>query len=380
MLNLGQFRLFADDRRYATRVVDLVARAGAVDMLGLLTLDWPKLRTWHATPASFGATEFDRLRASGVRVFHPAVEPNEPDPYAAACRWMAGWNRLLAAQPEYLVRVDAAADFDRAAAEDRIGVILGFQNADHFRTLDDLSFFHDLGQRVSQLTYNRRNRLGSGCGEGLDGGLSPFGGEVVAAMNRLGMAIDVSHCGERTSLDACRASRQPVLITHSNCRALVHHPRCKSDEVLRAMAATGGVMGITSVRAFVREGGGATLEHVLDHFDHVARVAGVEHVGIGSDTDPETRDPRTQRLRPQYAIAGMSASRRVYDIAAGLLRRGFSEADVELVLGGNFRRALGQVWAGPLPGALPVGVPAGVPQPAPGPSPAPIGATPAAAG
>jgi membrane dipeptidase len=142
-------------------------------------------------------------------------------------------------------------------------------------------------------------------------------------MNRAGMAVDVSHCSERTTLGAFAASTKPVLITHSNCRALVGHPRCKSDAVLRAMAAQGGVMGITAVRAFVRQPE-ASLDDLLDHFDHVARVAGPEHVGLGSDVDVDARDPRSGRVRPAYAIEGMNPARRTFEVVEGLLRRGWT--------------------------------------------------------
>jgi membrane dipeptidase len=158
-------------------------------------------------------------------------------------------------------------------------------------TLDDVDLFHGLGQRVSQLTYNARNLIGNGSTERRDDGLSDYGLAVVSRMNQVGMAVDVSHSGDRTTLDAIEASTRPVLITHSNCRALVPgHPRCKTDEAIRKMAAAGGVMGITGVRMFVRAEEPTTIEHVLDHFDHVARLTSVEHVGLGSDMDLDGYD------------------------------------------------------------------------------------------
>jgi len=122
------------------------------------------------------------------------------------------------------------------------------------------------------------------------------------------------------------------------------------------MAAHGGVMGITAVRAFVRQPEAPSLDNLLDHFDHVARVAGPEHVGIGSDVDVDARDPRSGRVRPAYAIEGMNPARRTFEVAEGLLRRGWTAKDVEGVLGGNFRRALAAIWDAPAvaPQALPV--------------------------
>lgn len=345
MLNLGRFRLFADDRTgYSARAVELVGRSAVIDMLGLLTLDWPKLYSWQRDPATFTAADFERLQSSGVNVFHPAVEPNTPQPYEAALRWTSGWNRLLKGCPGCFVRVDTLADMRRAREEKKLGIVLGFQNSDHFRTVEDVTFFHGLGQRVSQLTYNERNRIGAGCREARGGGLTPFGAEIVTAMNRAGMAVDVSHCSERTTLDAVAVSKKPVLITHSNCRTLVAHPRCKSDEAIRAVAAQGGVMGITAISAFVRSGGPASLGNLLDHFDHVAKLVGVDHVGLGSDVDVDAVDPRTKQVRPRYVIRGMQQARRVFDVTEGLLRRGYEDRHVELILGGNFERALSEIW------------------------------------
>lgn len=348
MINRGRFNLFADGKTdISARTIDLVGRSRVIDMLGLLTLDWPKLYGWQRQPATFSQADYLKLLRTGVRVFHPAVEPNEADAYEASLRWTTGWNRFLGAHPQYLIRVDSAADLARAGEEGKIGILIGFQNADHFRTAADVETFHQVGQRVSQLTYNSRNRLGCGCKEAKDDGLTAYGAEIVAAMNRVGMVVDISHSAERTSLDAIRLSRQPVLITHSNCRALVAHPRCKSDKVIKAMAERGGVMGITVIPAFVKSGQPARIEHVLDHFEHVIRVAGIEHVGIGSDADVDAIDPRTNRVRPRYNVLGLKHPRRVFELTEGLIRRGYTDHQIELVLGGNFRRALGQIWGPP---------------------------------
>ena len=345
MLSRGRFNLFADSTAdVSARAIDLVGRSMVIDMLGLLTLDWPKLYGWQREPATFTQADFLKLLRTGVRVFHPAVEPNAADPYQAALRWSTGWNRFLGAHPEYLVRVDSAADFKRAGDEGKIGLLIGFQNADHFRTAADVETFHKIGQRVSQLTYNESNRLGCGCKAAQDRGLTAYGAEIVSAMNRVGMVVDISHTAERTSLDAIRASRKPVLITHSNCRALVAHPRCKSDAVIRAMAERGGVMGITVIPVFLKSGQPARIGHVLDHLDHVVRVAGIEHVGLGSDADVDAIDPRTNRVRPRYNVLGLKHPRRVFDLAEGLIRRGYTNQHIELVLGGNFQRALGAIW------------------------------------
>jgi membrane dipeptidase len=346
MINRGRYNLFADGRStHSSRAIELVGRSMVIDMLGLLTLDWPKLHAWQRDPGAFAASDLQKLHSSGVRVFHPAVDPNDPRPYEAALDWLGGWNRLLVQRADALLRIDGVGDLEAVLKGGQVGILVGFQSSDHFRTVEDVGRFKALGQRVSQLTYNARNRIGSGCMEPLDTGLTEYGAQIVTAMNQAGMVIDVSHCSERTSLDAFAVSSKPVLVTHSNCRALVANPRCKSDAVIRALAARGGVMGVTAVAAFVSGRRRATIKDVLDHFDHVARTVGVEHVGIGSDVDLDAADPATGRPLARYAVQGLAPARRVFDLAEGLIGRGYSDRAIEQVLGGNFQRVLTQIWS-----------------------------------
>jgi membrane dipeptidase len=345
MINRGRFSLFADDRvSHSARAVELVGRSMVIDMLGLLTLDWPKLYAWQRDPGGLATADLQKLRGSGIKVFHPAVEPNDPRPYEASLAWIQGWNRLLDQRTDCLARIATGADFQRVREEGKLGLLIGFQNSDHFRSVEDVRGFHAMGQRVSQLTYNSRNRIGTGCFEAKDAGLTAYGAEVVTAMNAVGMAVDVSHCSERTCLDAFNVSHKPVLITHSNCRALAASPRCKTDTVIRAMAARGGVMGLTAIAAFVSSRRAPTIEDALNHFDHVARLVGVEHVGLGSDVDLEARDARTGRVQARYAVQGLPPARRVFDLTEGLIRRGYGDEAIGLILGGNFQRVLTDIW------------------------------------
>jgi membrane dipeptidase len=239
--------------------------------------------------------------------------------------------------------VERAADFARAKALGRIGILIGQQNSEHFRTVEDVDRFHSLGQRVSQLTY-RSNRIGGGSGDPRDRSLSEYGAAIIERMNKAGMAVDISHCGDRISLDAIEASRRPVLVTHSNCRALVpNSARCKTDEEIKRMAAKGGVMSVTMVRIFVQAGGRATIENVLDHIGHVAKLAGVEHAGIGSDVDLDGRDMPIHSAR-KLDLDGIDYAKKIYELTEGLVRRNYSSRNIELILGGNFQRALAEVW------------------------------------
>jgi membrane dipeptidase len=346
MISLGRYRLFAGvATEYSARTIDLVESSIVIDMLGLLTMDWAKLRNWYNSPETFLPEDFCKLAGSGITVFHPAVELKASEPHQATLRHFTSWSKLIEGNGSYLRHIASSDDFIKAKQSRQAGIVFGSQNSEHFRTLDDIPKFYKLGQRVSQLTYNSRNRLGYGCLDQGDNGLTNYGAEVVEVMNRTGMAVDVSHSGDRTTLDAFAASKKPILITHSNCRALVGgHPRCKSDEVIRRMAATGSVMGITGVRVFVRNQEPTTIEHVLDHFDRVVKLAGVDHVGIGSDTGLDGRDSLARPRRRLLDIRGLDHPRRIFDLTEALIRRRYSDQSIQLILGGNFRRVLSDIW------------------------------------
>jgi len=360
MLNRGRFRLFAQSaQEYSARAIALVQRSTVVDMLSVFTLNFPLQDKWVADPESFTADQFQRFRDSGINVFHPAIGLGGTDAYQTALQWFAGWNGFLAGNDDRLMRIDSGADFGRVKASGKVGVILGLQNAAHFRRPDDVNLFRGLGQRVAQLTYNSRNLIGNGSTERRDEGLSDYGVAIVERMNQVGMAVDVSHCGDRTTLDAFEVSKRPVLITHSNCRALVPgHPRVKTDEAIRAMAKSGGVMGITAVRMFVRDREPTSVEHVLDHFDHVAKIAGPEYLGVGSDIDLDGYDdmpPEANRqlragykgsygFREKIDVEGLDHPKRMFDLTEGLIRRKYTDSQIEGILGGNFVRVLSTLW------------------------------------
>jgi len=360
LINRGRHRLFgAGQREYSTRAIDLVRKTTVIDMLSPLTLDFPKFGRWMSDPDAFTAADLAPYRTSGISVFHIAVGTGGPNAYVQNLEFFTAWNSFLANQDAAFLRIDSAADLDRVKASGRVGVLLGIQNAEHFRSVNDVDTFYAAGQRVAQLTYNTRNLIGNGATERRDEGLSDFGLAIVERMNKTGMAVDVSHCGDRTTLDAFEASRRPVLITHSNCRALVPgHPRCKTDEAIRRMAAKGGVMGITGVRMFVRGEEPTTIEHYIDHIDHVARLTSIEHVGIGSDIDlygyDAMKPEENKRLRDSYKgsygfrekidIEGINHPQRMFDVTEALIRRKYSDRNIELILGGNFKRVLAEIW------------------------------------
>lgn len=224
-----------------------------------------------------------------------------------------------------------------------------------------IRIFYQLGIRMMHLTYNRRNMIGDGCAEPANAGLSDFGREVIAEMNRVGVIADCAHSGWQTSLEAARASTRPMVASHSGCAALNVHHRCKPDEVIRAICDTGGFIGVCCVPAFL--GGSGDLNALLDHVAHVARTFGPDHVTIGTDTayssanEPgEMGQVRFPRSRPRWnnfwqpddaLFDPVWREPRMHQSLAwtnwplytvGLVQRGFSDEDIRKIIGGNVLR------------------------------------------
>jgi membrane dipeptidase len=344
----------ATKQRYPARVIDLVRRSLVIDMLAPLKLDFnPEAFSLPLTEA-----EAAMFRASGITGFHNSVGV---DSYDEALQFVAAWSGFCGRNADVFSLVGRVDDLDKAKKQGKVAVIMGLQNASEFRTPAEVKDFYDMGLRCAQLTYNAQNLIGSGSTERVDGGISDYGARIIEAMNDAGMLIDVSHSGDRTTLDAIELSPRPIAFTHSNCRALNDHPRLKTDEAIKKLAAKGGVMGITGVRMFVKNSEPTTIEDIVDHIDHVVRLVGIEHVGIGSDSDlmgyddmpPDQYAKLKAAYKASYAFRdridtdGFDHPRKIYDLTAALLRRKYSESNIEAVLGGNFRRLLADTWREP---------------------------------
>lgn len=367
MLNLGRFQLFGNSTaEYSTRAIDLVKRSTVMDMLCVLTLDFAKQDRWMKDPELFTVADLQPFKDSGINVIHPAIGMGGFNSYDSVLKFFASWNGFIASHDEYLMRIDSPGDLARVKKSGKLGILLGLQNSDQFKNPNDVEFFHGLGQRVSQLTYNSRNFIGNGSTERRDEGISDFGVAIIERMNKVGMAVDVSHCGDKTTLDAFEISKKPVLITHSNVRALANgHPRDKADEAIKKVGASGSVMGITGVRMFVKADEPTTIEHALDHFDYVRKLIGPQHLGVGSDIDLYGYDSMppelNKQLRASYKgsygfrekidIEGLNHPKRMFDLTEGLIRRKYTDADIEGILGGNFKRVLSQIWTVDKPAA-----------------------------
>jgi membrane dipeptidase len=323
----------ADGEAVLTHAIDLVQSAPVIDMMGFMTTDWARLERWRSHAEGLDSTELDAILGSGVTLFHPAVRLSGPNLADRTASWMGRWRQFTEFHPDRFRVVENLQDWSAVRAREQIGIFLGSQDSAHFESAADVETFALLGQRVSQLTYNGLNHLGGGCGLRRDPGLTALGGEIVEAMNRTGMIVDVSHCGERTTLDAIEASQRTVLATHSNCGALTPgQARCKSDEVIRKLASRGGVIGITAISNFVTSSRPVRFEHVLDHFDYIARLAGTEHVGLGTDGG---------LLGIQRNLApGFGEPDTIFRLTEGLIRRGYSDAQIRRMLGFNFERVI----------------------------------------
>jgi len=226
-----------------------------------------------------------------------------------------------------------------------------------------LTMLHRYGIRMMHLTYNQRNFVGDGCVERGNGGLSEFGREVARRMSETGIVVDTPHSGRQTTLDATRFAGGVVAASHSSCDAVYHHDRAKTDEEIKAIADTGGLIGMYVIPTFLAEAGNIT--HLLDHIDHAAKLVGTDHIGIGTDTTytapppeglelkpfPKTRETWQGNWRPEHrtGIEGISDECRPGGSLAwtnwpcftiGLVTRGYSDEDIEKIIGGNMLRVL----------------------------------------
>jgi membrane dipeptidase len=272
---------------------------------------------------------------------------------------LGGIYKLIRDNDELCLAVNAH-DVREAKRAGRLAVILHFQGTQPFEYDSNLvEAFWRLGVRVVQLTYNVRSPVGDGCEEPTDAGLSRFGRQVVAELNRTGIVVDVSHTGVRTSLEAIEASTAPCIASHSNAAAVHASRRNIPDELIRAIAASGGVIGANGFPGFVAGDREPTLDQYIDHMAHVAELVGARHVGIGMDYTirdlPMERyerliqdghwDPASYPPPPWRYPTGVADARQLPGLTERLLRRGFSEAEVRGILGENWLRVFDHVWS-----------------------------------
>jgi len=272
-------------------------------------------------------------------------------------RNVARWKRWFAEHADLITQVRTTEDIERAKREGRVGIILGWQNLSGIEDqLGYLQLFKELGVGVMQVAYNTQNLVGYGCYES-DRGLSDFGREVIAEMNRLGILCDLSHVGPKTSEDVILASRQPVAYTHCLPARLKQHPRNKTDEQLRFIADHGGFVGVTMFPPFLRRGKDATVDDYVEAIDYVINLVGEDCVGIGTDFtqgydkgffDWITHDKgRHRRLTNFGRIINPEGIRTIGEfpnLTAAMEKAGWKESRIRKVMGGNWVNTFREVW------------------------------------
>ena len=304
------------------------------------------------------------IHAVNLTVVNPLSDPTQ------AFDEIAAWAKRLRAKGSQWHQVRSTSDITEAKSRGRLGLIMGWQDMLPIEDrIERIALFHELGVRIMQLTYNSANLIGDGCLERRDAGLTEFGRQVVAEMNAVGVAIDLSHCGEKVALDAAQITSKPILLTHANARAVFERPRNKSDKVIRAVAQTGGVIGL-STHGFMNwttsPAQPPTLEGFVANVKHVRDLVGIDHIGIGTDHatvgDPTAADSFLTMSKEKFAGTagdfvsafgnrledrypkGTPTPREYQRILEALSKHGFTSGEIDKIAGGNFLRAFRAIW------------------------------------
>lgn len=268
------------------------------------------------------------------------------------------WKDMERDNADLIRIVRKADDIRKCAAEGRLGILLGFQNTN---CLEDrirfIELFANMDTRVLQLTYNNQNELGGSCYEEEDSGLSRFGREVVVEMARCGVVVDCSHVGDRTTLHAIEHSPKPIAVTHANAASIFPHKRNRSDDVLKALAQTGGVIGCAAYRNITPDYACVTVRGFAELVARTVEIAGIDHVGLGTDFSYKSNDAFREWMRKgrwtrsvQYGAGSVArpgavakpdwlpTPDRLKDLEAGLAEVGFSSEEIGKIMGGNWLR------------------------------------------
>jgi membrane dipeptidase len=302
---------------------------------------------------------FANLRRGGLTVINAtiAVWENFTETLDAIARWYLRFERYA----DTIIPIKDITDIQRAKAEKKCGIIFGFQNSSPVEDdLRRLSLLHELGVRIIQITYNNSNFVGSGYVDSPDYGLTKFGVDFITECNRLGILIDCSHVGYKTTMDAIDASTKPIAFTHAGPRAMCDHPRNKTDEQLKALVTKGGVVGVNAFPWFLAAGSQATISDFLDTVNYMVKLIGIDHVGIGCDfIEGQSREwfrwlftGRNTDKVPDYQIdwpviypKGLQGAADFPNLTRALLQRGYSETDVKKIMGENFLRLFREAWS-----------------------------------
>jgi membrane dipeptidase len=321
-----------------------------IDAVCPLVRDDPEYLNWY--------------QEGGVTALAPTIASTETA--QATFERLARWHQLLA-QRDDLVLAKTAGDIRSAKATGKTAIYFHFQGADPVEgNLDFIPLYKALGVGVIQLTYNVRNRVGDGCEETSNAGLSRFGRAFINALNQNGVIVDCSHTGLRTSLEAIELSSAPVILSHSNVHALHATARNAPDALIDAIAASGGVIGVVGFPAMISSHPKPDLNDLIAHIDALVQRVGPDHVGLGLDYyigQHGVADAKAARRKfesmvkagiwgatypppPHYYPRGIETPRSLHNLTARLLERAYTQRDVEKILGGNWLRVMGAVWKG----------------------------------
>ncbi len=306
--------------------------------------------------ANFGRAIFEDMRRGGLTAANCTCSIWEG--FRATMDNVARWKGWFREHSDLITQVTASADIARAKREGKTGIILGWQNLTGIEDqIGYLQLFKELGVGIMQIAYNTQNLVGTGCYESRDGGLSDFGHEVIAEMNRLGILCDLSHVGAKTSEDVIKASKKPVAYTHCLPGALKAHPRNKSDEQLRFIVERGGFVGVTMFPPFLRRGTESTVDDYVEAIEYVIQLCGEDQVGFGTDFTQGydrkffewiTHDKGYARKLTEFGeIVNPAGIREIKDypnLTAAMQKRGWKESRIRKVMGENWVRLLKEVW------------------------------------
>ncbi len=331
-------------------MIDGLANAGTFNIM------WPP-------QGPLTSAQLTNIIASGITAINHTVTVGQAD-FESVVAGLAFWEHQVEMHADRLCVIKKHSDLRLAKQESKLGLILGFQRTNMLGDqLTRIELFRNLGVRVMQLSYNDRSLYGDGCLEPANSGLSFLGKQAVLEMNRVGVAVDLSHCGQRTTAEAIRISQRPVLISHAGCNAVHAHPRNKNDAELRAMAEKGGIVGIF-IMPFLDVDGKRDTDLVVRHIEHALQVCGEDHVGIGSDLSitpihetPEYKAAAAKFVQTRRAtgnaapgedlplyIPELNYPERIQMIAGAMRKRGHSLDRIEKVIGANFTRAFRDIW------------------------------------
>ena len=321
----------------------------------LLSIDLHTHITTHHEESGW-EKDRERLLNSGVTGLFEALDHllNPAENFKVTCEQIGSTRVMINKTPGMCLALSVN-DIRRAKKEGKEAVMFQLEPQTLGPMVDNVDIAHELGVRCMLLTFNTRNFLGDGCGEKSNSGLSNLGFDVVERMNKVGLLIDLSHCGERTTLDAVEASKDPVLINHAGARALnPEMSRLKTDGVIQALAEKDGVFGVSGIPNQLSKAKRQGIQDVLNHVDHVAKLVGVDHVAIGLDIcfDDHVAFHRSllkklmrgtgQELNAEY-MEGIESPEEWPNITRGLVSRGYSDQDIEKIIGGNALRVIEQV-------------------------------------